>query len=101
MKLVYCVPIVRLQSAYSHDVLYIQCQCTLRIEVSEISYVFVDGWLDVFSFNIKTTFYILIPFLNLNCSGTHRLFTGKSELTLLSINFSTILVNVVSNELGL
>jgi len=57
--------------------------------------------MDVFSVNIKTTFYILIPFLNLNYSGTHRLFTCKSELTLLSIHFSTILVNVVSNELGL
>ena len=101
VKLVYCVTLVRLQSGYSHDVLYIQCQCTLRIEESEISYVCVDGWMDIFSVNIKTTFYILIPFLNLNCSGTHRLFTCKSKLTLLSINFSTILVNVVSNELGL
>jgi hypothetical protein len=57
---------VCLQSGYSYDVLYIQCQCAPRIDESEISYVCVDGKMDVFSVNIKTTFYIVIPFLNLN-----------------------------------
>ena len=77
LKLLYCVTVVHLQSGYSYDVLYIQCQCALRIDESEITYVCVDGRMDVFSFNIKNTFYIVIPFLNLNCSGTHRLFTCK------------------------
>ena len=73
VKLVNCVTIVRLQLGYSHDVLYIQYQSALRTDESEISYVCVDGWMDgqmdVFSVNIKTAFYVVIPFLNLNCSG--------------------------------
>jgi hypothetical protein len=76
-KLAYCVTVVLLQSGYSYDVFYIHCQCALRTDESEILYACVDGWMDVFSVNIKTTFYIVIPFLNLNCSGNHRLFTCK------------------------
>jgi hypothetical protein len=48
VKLVYCVAIVRLQSGYFYDVLYIQCQCALMIDESEISYVCVDGWIGGF-----------------------------------------------------
>jgi hypothetical protein len=64
-------------------------------------YVCRYGWMDVFSVDIKLTFYVIISFPNLNCPGTHRLFICKYSLNLLNINFSTILVNIVSNELGL
>jgi hypothetical protein len=43
VKLVYCVTIVRLQSGYSCDVHYIQCQGLMKVKFRMC--VWMDGWM--------------------------------------------------------
>jgi hypothetical protein len=53
------------------------------------------------SIKVKIAFSMLVPFLNLNCSGTKILFDCKCCFGLLNSNVSRTLDNDSNNDIGL
>ena len=53
------------------------------------------------SVKLKIAFSMLVPFLNLNCSGIKILFDCKYFLNLLNRNISRILDSDSNNDIGL
>jgi len=53
------------------------------------------------SIEVKIAFSMLIPFLNLNCSGTKILFDCKCSCSLLNSNVSRTLVSDSNNDIDL